>query len=129
MAKAKNLKEFLSANPVDRTSKTVRLEGGRLEDFDFVIKPLTTQEFRNISKEVESYNGEPYDITLKTVLAGVIEPDFRDSEWIKETGLDTPIQLIEHTLTVAEINGLGEAILDISGILPNFEVAYKNAKN
>ena len=123
------LKEFLNVNKPSKETKTIVFKGGRLDGMEMSIKTLPLNRFKELTEQVESYEGTKFDLTIKTVLEGVTNPDFRNSEWIKENDVETPEQLLESLLTFAEINKIGDRILEVSGITSDFDMVYKEAKN
>lgn len=123
------LREFLNVNKPSKETKTIVFKGGRLDGMEMSIKTLPLNRFKELTEQVESYEGTKFDLTLKTVLEGVTNPDFRNSEWIKENDVETPEQLLESLLTFAEINKIGDRILEVSGITSDFDMVYKEAKN
>ena len=123
------LKEFLNVNKPSKETKTIVFKGGRLDGMEMSIKTLPLNKFKELTEQVESYEGTKFDLTIKTVLEGVTNPDFRNSEWIKENDVETPEQLLESLLTFAEINKIGDRILEVSGITSDFDMVYKEAKN
>ena len=123
------LKEFLNVNKPSKETKTIVFKGGRLDGMEMSIKTLPLNRFKELTEQVESYEGTKFDFTIKSVLEGVTNPDFRNSEWIKENDVETPEQLLESLLTFAEINKIGDRILEVSGITSDFDMVYKEAKN
>ena len=123
------LREFLNVNKPSKETKTIVFKGGRLDGMEMSIKTLPLNRFKELTEQVESYEGTKFDLTIKTVLEGVTNPDFRNSEWIKENDVETPEQLLESLLTFAEINKIGDRILEVSGITSDFDMVYKEAKN
>lgn len=123
------LREFLNVNKPSKETKTIVFKGGRLDGMEMAIKTLPLNRFKELTEQVESYEGTKFDLTIKTVLEGVTNPDFRNSEWIKENDVETPEQLLESLLTFAEINKIGDRILEVSGITSDFDMVYKEAKN
>lgn len=121
-----SLLDFLTDNPVDGITEVIHLRG-RLENFPITIRALTyneVQEARERSQKT-SFNkkgvatikndNSAYNATI--ILAGVVEPDFRDAQAIRKAGCTNPTEFINRVLLPAEQDDLTEAI----GILSGYE--------
>lgn len=129
------LQQFLSKNTVDNIVETVKLNG-RLKDFEFKVKAITGEQYSSYqtlcienpnSPKKRRFNLKKFNELIVT--NHVIEPNFRDAEWLKEMNCSDPAQLMYKTLLAGEINELAEAILELSGFNNDMEETIEEAKN
>ena len=129
------LQQFLSKNTVDNIVETVKLNG-RLKNFEFKVKAITGDQYSSYqtlcienpnSPKKRRFNLKKFNELIVT--NHVIEPNFRDAEWLKEMNCSDPAQLMYKTLLAGEINELAEAILELSGFNNDMEEAIEEAKN
>ena len=74
------------------------------EDVIFKIKPIGY----NRMTEIRQIEGNDFDIHL--ILAGVVEPDFKDKKLQAKLGVLTPVDCVKKLLTPGEITELVYAI-------------------
>lgn len=119
-----SLLDFLAENPIEGITKVIHLNG-RLSNFPFTIRALAyseVQEARERSQKT-SFNkkgiatikndNSAYNSTI--ILAGVVDPDFRDATAIRKAGCSTPVEFINRSLLPAEQDDLTNAIASLSG--------------
>ena len=116
-----DLQLFLSENPVDNITEEVRL-GGRLKDFKFMVKPLTTAEmtrYRKLCiKNANSAKKREFDLIKFNellIINNVVTPSFKDADWIRQMNVATPEALLNKVLLAGEISELADKISEISG--------------
>lgn len=73
----------------------------------FTIKQLSYSRVAELKKED--------DMSLYTVLAGVIEPDLKNADLLKKHNTHTPAELVKILLIPGEIEDLAIAIEKLSG--------------
>jgi hypothetical protein len=123
------LQEYLTnANVTDKrvTVKLGKKDGNsRLSDYDFTIRPITSEEYNNantiavkqVGKE-RKFNASLFNIEIIT--QACVEPDFKALDFIEANNVRNSRELIRKTLLPGEITQLAEYILQISGF--NYEV-------
>lgn len=129
------LQKFLMENPVDNITSEVNL-GGRLKDFTFKIKPMTNAEMSRYQKlcvkNVGSSKKREFDLQKFNeliVINHVINPNFKDAEWIKSAGVLTSESLLAKTLLAGEISELADKISTLSGFGDDSEELEEEVKN
>jgi hypothetical protein len=129
------LQQFLTKNSVDNLTEEVVL-GGRLKDFKFKIKALTGDQYNDFqalcienpnSPKKRRFNTKKFNELI--VANCVIEPNFKDPEWLKELGVADAISAIYKTLLAGEITDLAEKILRLSGFDRDIEEEMEEVKN
>lgn len=127
------LQKFLMDNPVDNMTATVRL-GGRLKDFEFVIKPLTGAEMSKYQKLCLTVNGKKRDFDSTKfneliIINNVVTPNFKDAEWIKEANVVDSTALLYKTLLAGEIIELSDKVAEVSGYGESIDEMAEEVKN
>lgn len=129
------LQQFLTRNTVENLTEEVVL-GGRLKDFKFKIKALTGDQYNEFqalcienpnSPKKRRFNTRKFNELL--VVNCVIEPNFKDPEWLKELGVPDATSAIYKTLLAGEITDLAERILRLSGFDRDIEEEIEEVKN
>lgn len=129
------LQQFLTKNSVDNLTEEVTL-GGRLKDFKFKIKALTGNQYNDFqalcienpnSPKKRRFNIKKFNELI--VANCVVEPNFKDPEWLKELGVADATSAIYKTLLAGEITDLAERALRLSGFDRDIEEEMDEVKN
>lgn len=129
------LQQFLTKNAVDNLIKEVSL-GGRLKDFKFKVKALTGNQYNDFqalcienpnSPKKRRFNTKKFNELI--VVNCVVEPSFKDAEWIKELGVPDATSAMYKTLLAGEISQLAEEALRLSGFDRDVEEEMEEVKN
>lgn len=129
------LQQFLTKNAVDNLTKEVSL-GGRLKDFKFKVKALTGNQYNDFqslcienpnSPKKRRFNTKKFNELI--VVNCVVEPSFKDAEWIKELGVPDATSAMYKTLLAGEISQLAEEALRLSGFDRDVEEEMEEVKN
>lgn len=119
---AKDLVSFLQKNPVDTIEQEVTIPG-RLKEFSFKIKPMTSKEFYKYqqiatmvipgkNKNVKFDTGRFNELVI---LNHVTYPNFRDAELLSSAGVNTPEEYLNKFFLAGELANLSDKISEISG--------------
>ena len=131
------LQAFLIESAKEEGKKTIHLNG-RLSKESFVIRGLTVGEWEQTRKRALNPSGKGGDrvdgieLTKQTIIAGCIDPNFKDEEFIKSCGCITPSDLIDKVLLAGEATQLSKEIMKASGFdvdEKDLEKAREEAKN
>lgn len=129
------LQQFLTKNSVDNLIEEVTL-GSRLKDFKFKIKALTGNQYNDFqalcienpnSPKKRRFNTKKFNELI--VSNCVVEPNFKDPEWMKELGVVDATSAIYKTLLAGEITDLAERALRLSGFDRDIEEEIEEVKN
>ena len=129
------LQQFLTKNAVDNLTKEVSL-GRRLKDFKFKVKALTGNQYNDFqalcienpnSPKKRRFNTKKFNELI--VVNCVVEPSFKDAEWIKELGVPDATSAMYKTLLAGEISQLAEEALRLSGFDRDVEEEMEEVKN
>lgn len=129
------LQQFLTKNSVDNLIEEVSL-GGRLKDFTFKIKALTGNQYNDFqavcienpnSAKKRRFNTKKFNELI--VINCVIEPNFKDPEWLKALGVVDATSAVYKTLLAGEITDLAERALRLSGFDRDMEEEIEEVKN
>ena len=124
---------LIEAAKIDGT-KEVHLRG-RLAEQVFVIRGLTLGEWNQARKRAVNANESGADridgveLTKQTIIAGCVEPNFKDAEFVQSCGCMTPSELIDRVLLAGEASQLANEIMSASGFGEDIEKAREEAKN
>ena len=137
------LKEFLVENS-DIVGKEVEVpisprfkdkEGNLLK---FKIRPMTGDEFGKYQKQCTTINvnGRKKEtifdsgkFNLLCIINHCIDPDFKDADFLKQLGVQTPEQAVSKTLLAGEIVELGNQVTKASGFDTDINEEIEKAKN
>lgn len=129
------LQLFLMENPVDNITDKVKL-GGRLKNFEFEIKPMNNNDMTRYQKlcikNPNSSKKKEFDVQKfneLVVINNVINPNFKDPEWMKSAGVLTSEALVNKVLLAGEIAELSEKISELSGFNSDTEDLEEEIKN
>lgn len=129
------LQQFLTKNSVDNLTSEVCLNG-RLKDFTFKVKAMTGNQYNDYqalcienpnSPKKRRFNTKKFNELI--VVNCVIEPNFKDAEWIKELGVVDATAAMYKTLLAGEISQLAEEALKISGFDRDMDEEMEEVKN
>lgn len=129
------LQQFLTKNAVDNLTKEISL-GGRLKDFKFKVRALTGNQYNDFqalcienpnSPKKRRFNTKKFNELI--VVNCVVEPSFKDAEWIKELGVPDATSAMYKTLLAGEISQLAEEALRLSGFDRDVEEEMEEVKN
>lgn len=129
------LQQYLTKNSVENLTQEVSL-GGRLKDFKFKLKALTGNQYNDFqsicienpnSPKKRKFNTKKFNELIVTNC--VIEPNFKDPEWLKALGVIDSTQAVYKTLLAGEITQLAESALHLSGFDRDLEEDIEEVKN
>ncbi len=134
------LQAFLNANANKNNTITEEViisdrfkkENGEL--MKFTITALNDDEMEEINKACQRFGKkgkvdfETKKYTRMIAIAGTKDPNFRDAESLKATGVSTPTDYIKKVLLPGEIEHLAEAIHSLSGY-KDMDELREEAKN
>jgi len=117
---AQDLMSFLKQNPIDEMVTEVTIPG-RLQHFPFKIKPMSATQFykyQQIATKISSnkqvgFNSARFNELV--ILNHVVEPNFKDAEFLSSMGVDTSEQLLNKYFLGGELIDLSNKISEISG--------------
>lgn len=137
------LKDFLLEN-ADVISKEIEVAvSPRFKDKDgkllkFKIKPMTGDQFGKYQKQCTTItvNGKRKETSfdsgkfnLLCIVNHCVDPDFKDADFIKQLGVQTPEQAVSKVLLAGEIVELGNQVTQVSGFDTDINEEIENAKN
>lgn len=137
-----NLQEFLNKNNVAGIEKSVSISK-RLTDpdtgelFKFKIRALSSKEHenaRNMATRMPKRKNESVQVDntiyySQIILAGCIEPNFKDAQSIAALNCVSPEEYINRVLLPGEIVDLSNAIVRLSGFDEDMSDLVEEAKN
>ena len=129
------LDKLLKADETKLTAKeTTELESPRLsklmgEPFVMKLQGISSERLSEIAEDNTEYskNGrvksqDSYKIGLDTVLAGTVDPDFRDKDLMKKFGVITPYDLLNKLFNAGELALMGKKITEVCGMASQNDV-------
>lgn len=137
------LKDFLIEN-ADAVNKEVEVPiSPRFKDKDgkilkFKIKPMSGDEFGKYQKQCTTINmsGKKRETTFDSgkfnmlcIVNHCVDPDFKEADFLKGLGVQTPEQAVSKVLLAGEIVELGNQISKVSGFDVDINEEIENAKN
>lgn len=129
------LQLFLTKNSVDNLTQEFCL-GGRLKEFKFKIRAMTGNQYNDYqaicienpnSPKKRRFNTKKFNELI--VVNCVIEPNFKDADWMKELGVVDATAAMYKTLLAGEITQLAEEALRLSGFDRDVEEEVQEVKN
>lgn len=129
------LQEFLTQHPVDNITQEIKLSE-RLSDFKITIRAMTGQEYNNYQSicienannpKKRSFNTKKFNELVVT--NHTADPNFKDAEWLKQTGAPSAGALLSRTLLAGEIQTLSDSIMTLSGFGLDMNEEVEEAKN
>lgn len=137
-----NLVDKLLAVDVDKLKekKTAKFEIKRLskligEPFEVTLQELNTQLYQNLQLEVLDKKGnvdyeKSYDISCKTILKAVVDPDLKNEELQRHFGAGDPLDLVKILFKGNDLTNAAEIVGNLSGFsteeIEDEEEALKN---
>lgn len=128
------LQEFLLKRDVTNLTDTVNL-GGDLKDFPFTIQAMTQDQYSDYQNRcIENPGSKKRKFNIKKfndliVVNHCTEPNFKDAELLKASGLMDSILLMYKTLLPGEIATLADEIMQLSGFNTGMEEEIEEVKN
>lgn len=137
------LKDFLIEN-ADVAAKEVEVpisprfkdkEGNLLK---FKIRPMSGDEFGIYQKQCTNFsmNGKKRETNFDSgkfntmcIVNHCIDPNFKEADFLKSLGVQTPEQAVGKVLLAGEIVELGSRITEVSGFDIDINDEIENAKN
>ena len=129
------LQQFLTKNTTDNLTKEVNL-GGRLKDFKLKIKAMTGNQYNDYqalcienpnSPKKRRFNTKKFHELI--VVNCVVDPNFKDPDWMTELGVADAASVMYKTLLAGEIAQLAEEALRLSGFDRDLEEEMEEVKN
>lgn len=96
------------------------------DDFGKYQKQCTSMTFNNRKKETHFDSGK---FNVMCIINHCVDPDFKDAEFLKKLGVQTPEQAVGKVLLAGEIVELGGQITSISGFDVDINEEIEKAKN
>lgn len=128
------LQQFLTKNSIDIVEE-FRL-GGRLKDFKFKVRTMTGSEYNDYqtlsienpnSPKKRKFNLKRYYELIVTNC--VVEPNFKDADWLAKLGVPDATSAMYKTLLPGEITELAQIALKLSGFDNDMEQEIEEVKN
>lgn len=88
------------------------------EDVVFACQAIAADKMAEIQEMVIDVETQDFDVSemqVLTVLAGVVDPDFKSKELLEKFGAPTPKELAQKLLLPGEITNLYNVISELSG--------------
>lgn len=129
------LQQFLTKNSIDNLVEEINL-GGRLKDFTFKVRAMTGDQYNDFqtlcienpnSPKKRRFNTKKFNELV--VINCVVNPNFKDPEWMKQLGVVDATAAMYKTLLAGEITQLAEAALRLSGFDRDVEEEMEEVKN
>ncbi len=137
------LKDFLIENAEVITKEVEVPVSSRFKDKDgnilkFKIRPMSGEEFgkyqklcTNIKfagkKKETSFDSGKFNVMC--IVNHCVDPNFKEADFLKSLGVQTPEQAVSKVLLAGEIVELGNQISSISGFDLDINEEIENAKN
>lgn len=123
-----------------KEKKTAKFEIKRIskligEPFEVTLQELSTQLYQNLQLEVLDKKGnvdyeKSYDISCKTVLKAVVDPDLKNEELQRHFGAGDPLDLVKILFKGNDLTNAAEIVGNLSGFsteeIEDEEEALKN---
>ena len=128
------LQDFLAETPVNNLTEQI-IVSSRLKDMPFTIRAMTGKEFTEYTKFATDFKkGKKVDFDTRSfnervIICHTVEPNFKDAEFIKKAGCETPEQLLHKVLLAGEQAELSAQINKLSGFDSDIEELVEEGKN
>lgn len=104
------------------------------ESMQVTIRAISYDDYEDIRRGSLILKGNQQDFrigkfNLGLVLAGTVDPDFKDAALLQKAGVATPEDLIKTMLLPGEIEALAQEILKLSGLNTSINELKEEAKN
>lgn len=137
------LKDFLLENADVITKEVEVVVSPRFRDKEgnllkFKIRPMSGEEFGKYQKQctIINFAGKKKETTfdsskfnLLCIVNHCVDPNFREADFIKTLGVQTPEAAVSKVLLAGEIVELGNQISSISGFDTDINEEIEKAKN
>lgn len=137
------LKDFLLENADVITNEVEVAISPRFRDKDgnllkFRIRPMSGEEFGKYQKQSTTLNvmGKKKETSFDSgkfnnlcIVNHCVDPNFKEADFLKSLGVQTPEQAVSKVLLAGEIVELGNHISRISGFDTDINEEVENAKN
>lgn len=130
----RRLKDFLleGTRRVGQTKDVTILVAG--EPMQVTIRAISYDDYEDIRRDSLVFKGNTQDFrigkfNLGLVLAGTVDPDFKDAILLQKAGVATPEDLVKTMLLPGEIEALAQEILKFSGLNASVDELREEAKN
>ena len=137
------LKDFLLENADVITKEVEVAVSPRFKDKDgnllkFKIRPMSGDEFGKYQKQCTTLNvmGKKKETSFDSgkfnvmcIVNHCVDPSFKEADFLKGLGVQTPEQAVSKVLLAGEIVELGNQISKISGFDVDINEEIENAKN
>lgn len=126
------LDDFLNLSDVSEIRKTIKFNiGGK--QYEIVIRPITDAEHTEFQRRsnVMTKNKITFDSGKYSNLvaeACIVEPNFRDSEFLKKAGCISAIEFMNKKFPAGVISDIVQKIQELSGF-ESYDIEIENAKN
>lgn len=102
-----------------QAEKVIRITG-ELSEFDIKIRPISSDQWEDIRRKcltIKKDTAQVNQVQLATsvVLAGCVNPNFRDPNLLQRAGVTLPIDLVSKIFKPGEVEKISDAILAYSG--------------
>lgn len=126
------LDDFLNLTDVSEIKKTIKINIGNKE-LELTIRPITENEHVEFQRRsnVFSKNKVSFDAGKYSNLileACIIEPNFRDAEFLKKAGCISAVEFINKKFPAGVVSDIAQKIQELSGF-ESYDVEIENAKN
>lgn len=108
---------------------------GRLSKHTFIIRGLTLSEITDARRKAKSVNSDDKtkldgaEVTRQMIIAGCVNPNFKNSEFIEACGCRTPSEAIDKVLLAGEATYISNEIMEASGYKDDDDELKEQAKN
>jgi len=104
------------------------------ESMQVTIRAISYDDYEDIRRGSLILKGNQQDFrigkfNLGLVLAGTVDPNFKDATLLEKAGVSTPEDLIKTMLLPGEIEALAQEILKLSGLNTSINELKEEAKN
>ena len=124
------LQAFLIQAAKEQTEQQITVSK-RIE-YPFKIRALSMDEWERIQKlstDPETHRVDNIGMLRRTAIEGCLDPNYKDAEFIKAIGANTPDEALKKTLKAGEIVKLANAVLKFSGFGESVEEARQEAQD
>lgn len=133
---ANDLVSFLQENPIDVLEHEVSIPG-RLAEFKFKIKPMTSKEFYKYQQIATAVTtGKAKDVKFNSgrfnelvIINHVTYPNFKDATLLSGAGVNTPEEYLNKFFLAGELANLTEEISILSGFQQTDAELEEEVKN
>lgn len=125
------LQAFLIQAAKEQSEKEISVS--KRFDQKFRIRALSMDEWERIQQlSTNPESRERVDslgMLKRAAIEGCLDPNYKDADFIKELGVNTPAEALSKTLKAGEIVKLANAVLKFSGFGESVEEARKEAQD